>query len=204
MELQKRKPNRLSYFDYSTKGYYFVTICTANRQEMFGKIVDTSVGACITRPKTIGQEFSQPVGECIARPKTNGQEFSQPVGACIARPQIQLSNCGKIVEQSIKSVCKKYDEVYVDRFVIMPNHLHLIIVLNNGRAMHAPTVSNIIGQMKSYVTKQFGVPIWQRSFYDHIIRDKDDYLRISEYIEKNPANWANDRYFVSDGHNSPI
>ena len=60
----------------------------------------------------------------------------------------------------------------------MPNHIHLIIEIKSGRAMHAPTVSNIIGQMKSFVTKQSNSPVWQKSFYDHIIRNEADYLRI--------------------------
>ena len=88
------------------------------------------------------------------------------------------------------------ENVFVDKYVIMPNHIHLIIVIKGGRAMHAPTVSNIIGQMKSFVTKRVGIPIWQKSFYDHIIRDEADYLRIAEYMENNPAKWAEDKYFV--------
>lgn len=163
MELQKRKINRLSNYDYSSSGYYFITICTANKQKFFGNIV----------------------------------------GERNALPKIELSNYGKIVEKSINNISKCYDGVFVDKYVIMPNHLHLIIIIKygnadmqSGSAMRSPTISNIVGQMKSYVTKQAGISIWQKSFYDHIIRDENDYLRIAEYIENNPAKWAEDKYFV--------
>ncbi len=62
--------------------------------------------------------------------------------------------------------------------------------------MHAPTVSNIIGQMKSFVTKQIGFPIWQKSFYDHVIRDENDYIRVCEYIGNNPVKRSEDQYYI--------
>ena len=97
---------------------------------------------------------------------------------------------------AINNISKKYANVFIDKYVIMPNHIHLIIGIKNGRAMHAPTVSNIIGQTKSFVTKQCKLSIWQKSFYDHIIRDENDYLRIWEYIDTNPAKWAEDQYYT--------
>ena len=169
MEQQKRKPNRLSEYDYSESGYYFVTICAANKQKIFGTIV----GANCVRPNA----------------------GTAPVGANCVCPQIKLSNIGLIVQSNIEVLDNTYPSVSVDRYVIMPNHLHLIIKIS-GRPQVAPTVSRAIKQFKGSVTKQVGIPIWQRSFYDHIIRDERDYLRIAEYMENNPARWDDDPYFV--------
>ena len=93
-------------------------------------------------------------------------------------------------------ISEKYEKVSVDKYVIMPNHIHLIIVMQNGRTQFSPTVSRIIKQFKGKVTKQVGFCIWQKSFYDHIIRDENDYLRIWEYIENNPYKWTEDKYFI--------
>ncbi len=155
MALQKRKANRLSDFDYSAAGCYFITICTAEKQKILCSIV----------------------------------------GANCVRPQIMLSKIGQIIKNNIDILDKTYQTVSVDRYVIMPNHLHLILRID-GRTQFAPTISRVIKQFKGSITKQVGIPIWQKSFYDHIIRDEKDYLRICEYIEHNPAKWAEDKYFV--------
>ena len=116
------------------------------------------------------------------------------VGARIARPL--LTNNGKIAETSINEIPIHYPMIEIDKYVIMPNHLHMILLINNnGRAMRAPTISNVINQMKGYVTKQIGYSIWQKLFHDHIIRGENDYLRIWQYIEDNPARWAEDKYY---------
>lgn len=80
----------------------------------------------------------------------------------------------------------------------MPNHLHLIIVIDNpviGRTQFAPTISRIIKQFKGAITKQIGFSPWQRSFYDHIIRNEKEYTAYWQYIENNPVNWENDELF---------
>ena len=66
-----------------------------------------------------------------------------------------------------------------------------------GRALRAPTVSRIVRAWKETVTKMLGEAIWQKSFYDHIIRDENDYLRIWTYIHTNPAKWAEDTYYIA-------
>lgn len=79
--------------------------------------------------------------------------------------------------------------VSVDYYVIMPDHLHLLISIHpdkDGRPMVAPTVGNIVRQFKGAVTKQIGKSIWQKSFYDHIVRNGDDYNETVEYIYQNP------------------
>ena len=116
------------------------------------------------------------------------------VGARIARPI--LTSVGKTIESAINGIPTYYSMVTVDKYVIMPNHLHLILVINNdGRAMRAPTVSRVINQMKGYVTKQIGYSMWQKLFYDHIIRDEEDYLRVWQYIDENPLKWKDDEYY---------
>ncbi len=114
------------------------------------------------------------------------------VGTSIARPQeIHLTETGEIVDKSIREIPNHYEGVFVDNYVVMPNHIHMIIRIerNDGRAMLVPTVSRIIQQMKGYATKQAGKPIWQNKAYDHIIRDDYDYMTKYQYIDDNPAKW---------------
>ena len=122
------------------------------------------------------------------------------VGAIINRPQIILSDYGKIVDTAINNIPQYYPHINVDKYVVMPNHVHMILIINmdnvSGRLIIAPTtVSNVIKGMKSYVTKQIGFSFWQRSFHDHIIRDKDDYEQKWQYIDENPAKWAEDEFY---------
>ena len=119
--------------------------------------------------------------------------WQNDVGACIARPQcpndIKLSVCGKIADEAIKNIPKIYPNVTVDSYVIMPDHIHLILIIHSdecGRAMHAPTMMRVVQQMKGYITKQIGSSIWQKSFFDHIIRNREDYEKHAKYIYENP------------------
>ncbi len=122
------------------------------------------------------------------------------VGAIRNRPQIILSDYGKIVDMSIRQI-HDYSDTYVDKYVVMPNHLHMILFVNtdkeHGRLRIAPTgISVTIQQMKRRVSKQIGFSIWQKSFHDHIIRDEDEYKKTWQYIDENPARWAEDCYYV--------
>ena len=118
---------------------------------------------------------------------------------CVRPYEYQLSSVGIIVNEEIKNINNVYgDIVRIDKYVVMPNHIHMIIVIddyNSGRTQFAPTVSRIIKQFKGSVTKKIGSSIWQRSFYDHIIRDENDYLRIWDYIDTNPLKWYSDEYY---------
>jgi len=119
------------------------------------------------------------------------------VGARIARP---LSQIGETVKTAIENISAVYSNVYIDKYVIMPNHIHMIIVLHEndgGRAMRAPTISRVINQMKGCVTKQIGFSIWQKLFHDEIIRSEEAYQNIWRYIDENPQKWAEDDYFSS-------
>jgi len=175
--LPSRRHNRLTNYDYSSTGYYFITICTNNRQNMFGYI---------------------------------------PVGADGCRPEktinIQLNSFGKIVDEELQKSQAIRKEIIVDQYVIMPNHVHCIIIINQnnrtivGRQPSAPTsvsrkqsLSSFVQGFKSAVTTRIntlrntpGEPLWQRSFYDHIIRNKRSLHAIREYIVKNPVNWKQD------------
>ena len=78
----------------------------------------------------------------------------------------------------------------------MPNHIHLIIVINSyseeGPPKAAPTIGNIINKFKGAVSKKSGFKVWQKNFYDRILRDNDEYRVAWQYIENNPINWEND------------
>lgn len=81
----------------------------------------------------------------------------------------------------------------------MPNHIHLLLRIESdedGRPMAAPTVSTVIQQMKGYVTKQIGRPIWQKLFHDHVIRNEKGYQMIWNYIEENPMRWRDDCFYA--------
>ena len=117
--------------------------------------------------------------------------WSTKVGASIARPQdIELSPCGKIVETAIQNIPQIYPSLVVDQYVIMPDHIHLLLIIRAdefGRPMVAPTVSRVVQQLKGYVTKRIGKSIWQKLFFDHIIRNRKDYDEHVAYIYENPG-----------------
>lgn len=123
--------------------------------------------------------------------------FWKAVGADIIRPQdVSLSTIGQIVEQSILQITDHYENVSVDKFCIMPDHIHLIVRIDadvNGRMVSAPTVSTVVGSMKRWVSKQIGRSIWQKSFYEHGTRNQQDYDEIWEYIENNPLKYTQKR-----------
>ena len=157
-ELTKRKPIRLKNHDYSLNGYYFITICSKDRQNIFGEIVNDE--------KSVGANGRWPVSNGI--------------------------------------------KIKLDRYIIMPNHLHCIIIINHnltGGQPSAPTgninrkhtLSSFVSGFKSIVTKRVNIllntprkPVWQRSFYDHIIRNDRSLNAIREYISNNPVNWQLD------------
>jgi len=121
------------------------------------------------------------------------------VGAIINRPQMQLSEYGVLIDNSINEIPLHYPDIIIDKYGIMPNHIHIILFNlhndENGRLIIAPTnISVVIQQLKRYISKRTGFTIWQKSFHDHIIRNEEDYKRIWRYIDDNPSQWALDRY----------
>lgn len=122
------------------------------------------------------------------------------VGAIINRPRAacQFSDVGKIVDQAIQNINQRYIGITVDKYVVMPNHVHMLLSFQqsqSGNNVHITTLQNVIKQMKSYVTKQVRRTVWQKSFYDHIIRDEAEYQRIWKYIDENPLKWELDCYY---------
>ena len=132
--------------------------------------------------------------------------FWKDVGAIIDRPKnVPLTSLGAIAQRSIEEISKHYPAISVDHYVIMPNHIHLLLQINtdvNGRSMIAPTISTVVRLFKGAVSHLIGKPIWQKGFYDHVIRGDADYQKIWTYIDNNPAKWAEDR-FCTQIPNSP-
>lgn len=166
---------RLKDYDYSSAGAYFITICTKDRACIFGEITD---------------------GE------------------------LRLNEFGKIVENFWLEIPEHYPMVELDEYIIMPNHIHGIVfipdcvgvqdfeplqqklqsdILKKNRFQHIipRSIGAIIRGFKIGVTKWFRnntniVFVFQRNFYEHIIRDEPDLNRIREYIVNNPARWQDD------------
>ena len=103
---------------------------------------------------------------------------------------------GEIEEEYIRRISEKYSEVTVDRYVIMPDHIHILLRID-GTENPSPTMGNVVGWYKYQVTKQAnllrnmpGEKLFQRSYYDHVIRNQQDYDEIWQYIENNPRKWV--------------
>lgn len=160
--LPKRKHIRIENYDYSTPGAYFITVCVNNRKPILWN-----------------------VGAATCRPNSNS---TSTVGAATCRPN--LSKTGSIVKTAILQISEHYPAVSVDKYCIMPDHIHMILSINtdeDGRQVAAPTVSTVVGHMKRWVSLQIGQSIWQKSFVDRVIRNDKGYRAVWEYIENNPV-----------------
>lgn len=122
-------------------------------------------------------------------------------GLC-AVPIIQLSQIGIEVEKSIKYIHTDVNNIIsVDNYVIMPNHIHMLMTMSSGGHGNPP-LQDVIGYFKSYTTKRHNeinntvnISLWQRSFYEHIVRNEQDYLEIWDYIDTNAFKWDKDKYY---------
>ena len=156
MEAPNRKQNRLSEYDYSQNGAYFITVCTQDRKKILSQIVGDDA-------------------HIVPKPY------------------------GRIAEKYICNVPE------IIKYVIMPDHIHMIIRLDNG-SMWASTptdknvgadayirpknkIATIVRSIKTLTTKEIGESIFQRSYYDHVIRNQQDYDEVWEYIDNNPRKW---------------
>ena len=104
---------------------------------------------------------------------------------------------GMIAEKLIAQISVKYPAVSVDTYVIMPDHIHLLLRIDCGTGNPSPALGTVIGWYKYQVTKQInlsgnteGERVFQRSYYDHVIRNQQDYEEIWQYIESNPRKWS--------------
>ena len=145
MELKKRKSPRIPDFDYSSANYYFITVCTYEKQ-------------------------------------------------CIFYTSGTLNEYGIITDNCLREIENHFSGVHLDKWVVMPNHVHGIIIIEKD-CRHS--LSTIVGLFKSSVTKKLHciqpeLEIWQRSFHDHVIRNQRSYENIWNYIEYNPVKWFED------------
>ena len=167
-ELPKRKHPRLDNYDYSSAGAYFVTICTENRRCVLSRIV----------------------GRGLAPAETTGIEYTL---------------FGEIAEKQLFLLEDRYPYLAIDQYIIMPNHIHAIMILN-GEAAGAsprPTITDIVCAYKSLTTREckkngFEGKLLQTSFYEHIIRGREDYEEIARYIYENPTRWYYDELYTEE------
>lgn len=163
-DIHHRRSIRLRDYDYSQMGAYFMTICTQNRECLFGSISDG---------------------------------------------RIQSTDYGEIVNECWNDLPNHYGYVVLDTFALMPNHVHGIIIIAGGFVgagfKPAPTMTKrhglpeIIRAFKTFSARRIntirntpGTPVWQRNYYEHVIRNEDDLNKIREYIVHNPVQWADD------------
>ena len=106
---------------------------------------------------------------------------------------IKLTKEGKLVKQNINKIEQIYKNIIIDEYVIMPNHIHILILINNYK--NSVTIPKIIKHFKTNITREIKCSIWQKSFYEHIIRNEKEYWKIKEYIKYNVINWQKDKYF---------
>ncbi|MCL1826727.1 MAG: hypothetical protein FWG20_01680 [Candidatus Cloacimonetes bacterium] len=203
----KRKNNRLKGFSYSNIYSYYITICTKNNKCLLGRIHTESLDPMTKNTKVIPTTI-------IEKPS-----FS------IVSKSVILSKIGEKVEETLQFYMLNEKNKYtIDHYIIMPNHVHLIITLydkmpesdmesgtlsatngviaesdvESGTLSATIKVQTIIQKIKSYVSKSLGYSIWQKSFYDHIIRNEKEYYNCATYIVNNPLNWDKDELFSSE------
>lgn len=137
--------------------------------------------------------------ECILSDINVGDGFPVPI----------LTNYGIISDKFINLITEKFHTIFVEKYVIMPNHIHLLLAVQNsdiaavGTGNPSPTIGNVVGWLKYQITKQIndicgiaGQKIFQRSYHDHIIRNEKEFRMIWEYIDENPLNWQSDCFYV--------
>lgn len=160
MDLPERKHIRLKKYDYTEMGYYYITLCVKNRENLLSTIIPH-------------------IYNCFDS-------------------MVVLTQIGKIVDKYIKNINLVYNGVEIDKYIIMPNHIHMIISINTqikNSDNFIPDLSTIVRSLKTMVTKSIGYSIWQPSFYEHIIRNEQDYKTKWKYINENPIKWGLDEMF---------
>ena len=122
-------------------------------------------------------------------------------GGVLDAPYVRLTEYGMLAEKTLLEMGAFYKDITIDKYVIMPNHVHFIISINacdGPSRTPAPTNARLpafISTWKRFTNRNAGFPFWQRNYYDHVIRNEANYLRIWQYIDNNPAHWAEDEYY---------
>lgn len=175
-EYPQRKQIRLPEFKYAA-GTYFVTVCTQDRKCLLSEIISRKMTGV-----NVGEGLGPPV-------------------------EVRLTPYGTIAQEQLLNLENRYATVTIQQYVIMPNHIHAIIQIQEhldktGGASPSPTLIDVIRTFKSITArmcnKLYPIPqLFQRSFYDHVIRCETDYLEIARYIDENPAKWSQDEFYIS-------
>jgi putative transposase len=200
--IHHRRAIRLKGYDYTKAGLYFITICCRDRLCRFGHIVGAGFTSALDSHPT-------PV------PDRGNRE------GCPTSARMVLNELGEIAYREWVKLSERFPAVELDVFQIMPNHMHGIIILTepagetvedgvgNGvdwaRVNRAPTVGDVVGAYKSLVANarlawyksknETMGKLWQRNYYEHIIRHASAYQNISDYIIHNPSKWHEDRFY---------
>ena len=221
-EIHHRHSIRLKEYDYASEGAYFVTICAFQRECLFGEIVSVGAGSkpALSKPALSMPDLSKPALSMSALSMSDQED--EPAS-------MELNEFGRLVDFTWHDLPNHNRNICLDVFVIMPNHVHGIIVIENDRAgveragvervgleraglekragleraglEPAPTaVSEIIRQFKTFSSKRInklrdnpGCPVWQRNYYERVIRDENELARAREYIVNNPLKWLLDK-----------
>ena len=171
-ELPNRKHPRLDNYDYSSAGAYFITICTQNRRCALSRIVGRGLAPA--------EEYTS-------------NEY-----------QIKYTKYGQIAEQQLLSLESRYPYMKIGQYVIMPNHIHIIMILQeDAGASPRPTIMDIVCAYKSLTTREcrkngFQEKLFQTSFFEHIIRNRQDYEEHMKYIYENPMRWYYDELYTEE------
>ena len=129
--------------------------------------------------------------------------FSKIVGdGVLDVPKVVLSEYGRIVCKYLEQISNHYDYLNIDNFVVMPNHIHILVSVCDTGTSRTPSPTNgiipaFVSTFKRFVNKEVGTNIFQRSFHDHIIRNEQDYIEHYTCIEHNPAKWEYDELYIT-------
>jgi putative transposase len=192
---------RAQWWDYSRNGAYFITICTQHRVHYFGEIV-----------------LSDAINDINVNVETRLIASLQESPRLIQNPYLQSTVLGELAEQIWYEIPSHFAFIQLDAFVVMPNHLHGILLIKNDNVDRSPpeqktggfaknknpmlneNISRVVrwfkGRCAFEMRKCHAGFKWQSRFHDHIIRDDSEYQRINNYIETNPQNWEIDKFFT--------
>ena len=118
---------------------------------------------------------------------------------------VDLLPYGIVADKYIKQMSEFYENISVDQYVIMPNHIHMLLFVSDDGSprtstptKQTSTVPHFVSTFKRFCNKEYGENIWQRGFYDHVIRNREDYDEIKKYINKNPLRWYYDELYAEE------
>lgn len=115
-----------------------------------------------------------------------------PILGKINECDIELTKDGVISKKNLKNIEYVFNNISINEYIIMPNHIHMIIEIKEEQ--EEVSINKIIKKFKSSVSRELGCSIWQKSYYDHIIRNEKEFYAIKQYIQNNVINWKNDKY----------